>query len=65
MKVKIDKEKCMGCSMCVSITDKVFVMGAGGLAEVLPDADLSIAENIDATKTAVASCPGQAISIEE
>ncbi|HUW24857.1 MAG TPA: ferredoxin [Patescibacteria group bacterium] len=34
-KVVVDKEKCLGCGLCVSIAEKAFKLSAEGKAEVL------------------------------
>lgn len=63
MKVKIIKEKCLGCGMCVGINSDVFEFDDDGLAksnnENIND------ENIEAVEDAINSCPVNAIEKEE
>ena len=60
MKVKVDKEKCLGCGVCVAIAPKSFKLNDEGKSEPIepPGDDKEIVEN------AVESCPVGAISIE-
>ena len=44
MKVKVNKDKCIGCGQCVSICDEVFNFGDDGLAEVIVQ---EVAENLE------------------
>ena len=58
MKVKVDKEKCIGCGACVSICSGVFEM-KGDKAEVkVKDTKEKCA------KEAADSCPVQVISVK-
>lgn len=63
MKVKVDKDLCVGTGSCESICPKVFQVGSAGVAEVkltpVP------AELEDDAREAASSCPVDAISIEE
>ena len=52
---KIDKEKCVGCSACVSICPKVFEMKDG-------KANVKTQENADCVDKAINACPVKAIS---
>lgn len=56
MKIKIDKEKCIGCGLCASICSSVFAMGKDGKAMVKAQKD------IPCVKEAIESCPVEAIS---
>ena len=60
MKVKVDKEKCLGCGVCVAIAPKSFKLNDEGKSEPIEPSgdDKEIIEN------AVESCPVGAISIE-
>lgn len=58
--VTVDKELCIGCSLCVQICPSVFVMGSDDKAEVLPNADTSQ----PCAKEAEQSCPSAAIKVE-
>lgn len=57
MKVKVDKDKCIGCGTCVVIAPKSFKLGDDGKAEVIePPGDEE-----EKIKEAVDSCPTSAI----
>ncbi len=53
--VKIDKEKCLGCGMCVSMCPDVFEMDENGKAKVISQ------KNTPCAKEVAESCPGEAI----
>ena len=59
MKIKIDKEKCLGCGTCVALYPEIFEMDEDFKARVKKEAD-----DFHNAPEAVQSCPGQAISIE-
>lgn len=61
MKVKVDKDKCIGCGNCVSLTEgEVFDFNDDGLAEAIVD---EVSEDlIDVTRDAINQCPTEAIS---
>ena len=61
MKIKIDKNKCIGCGTCILLASKTFKLGEDGKSEVIePHGD------DEATiKQAIESCPVQAIEIIE
>ena len=61
MKIKIDKEKCIGCQSCASICPEVFEMGEDGKAQVKKDADLKAKCINDAQK----ACVVEAISVDK
>jgi len=54
--VKIDKNKCVGCGMCVSICGEIFEIGEDGKARVKSD------KNSPCIKDAIRNCPFGAIS---
>ena len=58
-KITIDKDACIGCSLCVNNCPEVFAMGENGIAEVL---------NNTCTKCnlqeVIAQCPVNAIISE-
>lgn len=57
MKVKVDKEKCIGCGTCVVIAPKTFKLGDDGKSQVIePSGD-----DETTIKEAVDSCPVDAI----
>jgi len=61
MKIKIDKEKCIGCGTCAVIAPKTFKLGDDGKAEVIePPGDKK-----EKIKEALDSCPVDAIEYTE
>ena len=62
MKLKVNKDSCIGCGACMSIADGVFEMDDQGLSTVKVD---EVPEDyIEAAKEAVDSCPTGAIEEE-
>ncbi len=59
MKLKINKDKCLGCGMCVSINNDVFNFEDDGLANVNNQNITDL--NIEEVKEAKNSCPVSAI----
>lgn len=59
MELSVDKEKCIGCGLCVSICDKCFQMDGNQAKAIGKECD-----NCD-LKQAVESCPANAIKIEK
>jgi ferredoxin len=55
--IKVDKNKCIGCGLCVSMCPDVFKMDDEGKSVVISQ------DNKECAKEAVASCPVKAISI--
>ena len=62
MKVKINKETCIGCGTCVGICPEVFELTADGKSEVKAGADLE--KYKDKIAEAIETCPVTAISQE-
>lgn len=61
MKIKVDKDKCIGCGTCVAIAPKTFKLEADGKAEVIePPGDDKVT-----IKEAVDSCPVDAIELAD
>ncbi|MBI2630124.1 ferredoxin [Candidatus Pacearchaeota archaeon] len=56
MKIKVDKEKCIGCGACEAICPEIFKM-EDGKAKV-------IGKESKCTKEAADSCPVQAIEVK-
>jgi ferredoxin len=54
--IKINKEKCIGCGLCVSLCGQVFEMGKDGKAKVKAQ------KKLPCVKEAIESCPASAIS---
>ena len=61
--VEVNKEKCLGCGMCVGINSDVFNFGDDGLAEA--NNDKINDDNKDDVENAVNSCPVGAIEKKE
>lgn len=62
MKVKVIKEKCLGCGMCVGINNDVFDFDDDGLAKA--NNENINDENKEQVEDAVNSCPVGAIEEE-
>jgi len=59
MKIKVDKNKCIGCGTCIAIAPKSFKLDEGGKADPIdPPGD-----NEETIKEAAESCPVQAIEV--
>ena len=62
MKLKVNKDKCIGCGQCVSICDEVFDFDDDNLAKVITD---TIQEDTEEdANVAKDSCPTGAIEEE-
>ncbi len=57
MKVKVDKNICIGCGTCVVIAPKSFKLGDDGKAEIVKPQE----DSEEKIKEAVDSCPVSAI----
>ncbi len=62
MKVKVNKDACIGCGACAAICDEVFELNDEGLSTV--KVDTVSKDNEDNAKEAIESCPTGAI-VEE
>jgi len=60
MKLKINKETCIGCSTCALLAPDSFKMDDDGKASVLD----VVGDDEATVKSAVDSCPVKAISLE-
>ena len=62
-KVYVKKENCIGCGVCTAIAPAVFALDEDGLAEnVLGEIPEDLMASVE---EAAASCPTQAIIIED
>lgn len=60
MKIKVDKEKCIGCGTCVVLAPKSFKLGDDGKSHPIePPGDEE-----ETIKEAVDSCPTSAIKLQ-
>lgn len=68
IKIRIDKNKCIGCASCAAIAFDVFTIGDEGVAEINADykevliTDPAIIEQL---KNVFSACPSEAITVEE
>ena len=62
MKLSIDRDLCIGCGLCATISDEIFAMDDTSVATVATQPD---AANEAAALDAVQSCPVGAILMEE
>ena len=57
-KIKVDKQKCLGCGLCINLCPEVFEL-KDGKSQVKEKVDLE--KNKNSIKEAIDSCPVQAI----
>lgn len=62
MKVKVNRDSCIGCGACEAICPEVFQLDDDGLSTVVCDDSKKIDEN--SVQEAIESCPTSAISNE-
>lgn len=62
-KIKVNKDKCLGCGMCVGINSDVFEFDDDGLAKANPDKITE--DNEEEVNEAINSCPVGAIEKED
>lgn len=63
MKVKVNKDACIGCGACAAICDTVFELDDEGLSVAIKEE--VAADEEQAVKDAAESCPTGAIEVEE
>jgi ferredoxin len=63
MNAHVDKDTCIGCGLCPSISPEVFEMQDDGKAGEIVDSVPETAQ--DSAKEAAESCPVNAILVEE
>lgn len=61
-KIKVDKDKCIGCGLCVSIAEEVFEMGEDGKAGVVEGYKENKGDE-KKIREAIDSCPVSAITL--
>ncbi len=62
MEVKVNKDKCIGCGMCIGTLSDIFDYNDEGLAEVIKnDIGEEFKEDIEEVAS---SCPGGAILVK-
>lgn len=63
MKVKVNKDKCIGCGNCVALSEsRIFDFNEDGIAEVV--ANEITAEDEKLVQDAISQCPTDAIEKE-
>jgi len=60
MKIKVNKNDCISCGLCVNICPNIFTMDEDNKSEVVKQP--STKEEIACAKEAIKSCPVEAIS---
>lgn len=67
MKITIDENKCIGCSMCEDISEGAIgtKFGKDGKTALNPEADLTDRVVVANCKLAAETCPMQAITVED
>ena len=63
VKVKVDKDKCIGCGVCMALAPEVFEIGEDGKSKVKIE-DIP-GELLEKVKEAAENCPTNSIEIEE
>ena len=63
MKVKVNKDNCIGCCACTMICPETFIMDDDNLAKAVNEEVTD--DNKDDIESALDSCPGDAISMVE
>lgn len=71
VKVKIDKETCIGCGICTATCDEVFELGSDGKASITEKyirsgdgSEGDVPADVGCVDSAVETCPMNAISKE-
>jgi|PlaIllAssembly_1097288.scaffolds.fasta_scaffold595727_2 ferredoxin len=68
IKVRINKEKCIGCGTCYATAPEIFEMDVDGKAKItsaFQEVEITDPMMIDKAKAAASMCPDQAIEVEE
>lgn len=61
MRIKIDRDLCIGCGSCAAIAPKSFKVDLDGKAVVIDD----YGDDDETINMAIESCPVQAITMDE
>lgn len=64
MKIKVNRDACIGCGACPVIAPKLFELDEEGLSRALVD-EATSDEDKENAKDASESCPTSAIEVEE
>jgi len=60
MKIKINKEKCIGCGLCPTLAPEIFAMNYDQRKAIVKEQPSEITDNVQSTAD---SCPVSAIEI--
>ena len=64
MKVRVDKDKCIGCGICPAVCEKVFTMDeSGDKAEIIEGVEYHLHK--EKIQEAIDACPVDAISCDK
>jgi len=68
-KIRLEREKCIGCGSCVAVCDKIFEMAEDGKSHI-KNANKQVSEELEIEKiecaeSAAEACPAQCIHIEK
>lgn len=67
-KIKLEREKCIGCGSCVALCPKFFEMTEDGKSHIIGSDKKEVeefeTEKIDCAESAAESCPAQCIHVE-
>ncbi|HID09336.1 TPA: ferredoxin [Candidatus Micrarchaeota archaeon] len=63
MKVRVDRDTCIGCGVCVALAPEYFKLDSDGKSTVIKE-EVAPGDE-EKVRNAAASCPVQAIKIEE
>ena len=68
-KIKLEREKCIGCGSCSALCPKYFELREDGKSHIIGAAQADIeeleAEKIECAQAAAEACPAQCIYIEK
>ncbi|MDD2678153.1 MAG: ferredoxin [Candidatus Paceibacterota bacterium] len=62
MEIKVDKKKCLGCGLCISLCPEVFEL-QDGKSQIKAKVDLK--KNKNCIEEAKENCPAKAIIVKE
>ena len=67
-KIKLEREKCIGCGSCAALCSKYFEMQDDGRSHIngatKQDVEESEVENAECAQAAAEACPAQCIHVE-
>lgn len=64
-KVRINKDACIGCGLCISLADQVINFDDEGKANIILGQDSEVPADLESSvQEAADSCPVQAVEVE-